>query len=116
MRRMRTKRLLVIASMAIPAMLLFIAAGGALVMLLWNWLAPQIFDLREITFWQALGLLTLCRILFGGSGKHSAVGSTMRRRMEERWANITPEERERLRQRVRGGGDLGRTAGESEER
>jgi hypothetical protein len=47
---------------------IFIAIGGEVVMLLWNWLAPALFGLRQITFWQALGLLALCRILFGGFG------------------------------------------------
>lgn len=31
---------------------------------LWNWLMPLIFELREITFWQALGLLLLSGLLF----------------------------------------------------
>lgn len=38
----------------------------ALVMYLWNWLMPEIFGLTSITFWQALGLLVLSKILFGG--------------------------------------------------
>jgi len=33
-------------------------------MLLWNWLMPLIFGLTKITFWQALGVSVLCRILF----------------------------------------------------
>ena len=51
---------------------------------------------REITFWQALGLLALCRILFGGVGRGGS-RSRYRRRMEQ----LTPEERERFRQRMR---------------
>src|SRR5437773_7832604 len=79
---------------------LFIAIGGEVVMLLWNWLAPALFGLRHVTFWQAIGLLALCRILFGGfglggGGSHD---SSSRRRMYERWEQMTPEERERLRQ------------------
>jgi hypothetical protein len=35
---------------------------------LWNWLLPPLFGWRQITFWQALGILALCRILFGGFG------------------------------------------------
>ena len=35
-------------------------------MSLWNWLTPPLFGFRTITFWQALGLLAFCRILFGG--------------------------------------------------
>ena len=61
----------------------FIALGGWVVMLLWNWLAPALFGLRLINFWQALGLLALCRILFGGFGGHHR--SNHRRRMRERF-------------------------------
>ncbi len=38
-------------------------------MLLWNWLMPVIFGLTVITFWQALGLLALSKILFGSAHK-----------------------------------------------
>jgi hypothetical protein len=37
---------------------------GYPVMLLWNWLMPELFGLREITFWQAIGLNMLSTILF----------------------------------------------------
>src|SRR5580698_2596078 len=50
------------------AIALFIAIGGEVVMQLWNWLGPALFGWRQINFWQALGLLVLCRILFGGWG------------------------------------------------
>jgi hypothetical protein len=79
------------------AMVLFIAVGGGLVMLLWNWLLPALFGWRQITFWQALGLLALCRILFGGRGGFGSHGSNFRRRMAERCERMTPEERERVR-------------------
>lgn len=36
-------------------------------MWLWNWLMPEIFNLIEITFWQALGLVVLSSILFKSS-------------------------------------------------
>ena len=49
--------------------LFFIFFGGIIVQWLWNWLLPDIFGLRRVTFWEALGLLALCRILFGGFGK-----------------------------------------------
>jgi hypothetical protein len=51
------------------AFVLFIFLGGFVVQWLWNWLVPDIFALRRITFWEALGLLALCRILFGGFGR-----------------------------------------------
>jgi hypothetical protein len=34
------------------------------VMLLWDWLMPTIFGLKEITWFQAWGLLFLCGLLF----------------------------------------------------
>ena len=49
--------------------LFFVLFGGIVVQWLWNWLLPDIFGLRRVTFWEALGLLALCRILFGGFGK-----------------------------------------------
>ena len=55
-------------SLILPGFVLFIVAGGAIVQLLWNWLLPEILSARPISFWQALGLLALCRILFGGFG------------------------------------------------
>ena len=78
---------------------LFVALGGFIVLQLWNGLLPAIFGWREITFWQALGLLVLCRILFGGLGGHGR-GPRFGRRMRERWDHLTPEERERFRARM----------------
>ena len=112
--RPRLKKLILIAPLAIVGLLLFIAIGGALVLLLWNWLLPSLFGWREITFWQALGILALCRILFGGLGPYRSSGSRMRGRMRERWnerweerwaerlKQMTPEEQERFRQGMRG--------------
>jgi hypothetical protein len=96
------RRLIFLAPLAILGLLLFIAIGGEIVSLLWNWLLPPIFGWRQITFWQAIGILALCRILFGGLGLHGSARSTFRRRMAERWQHMTPEERERFRQGMRG--------------
>lgn len=99
--RSRVKRLLFIAPLAILGMLLFIAIGGEVVRLLWNWLVPTLFGWRAITFWQALGLLALCRILFGGFGRHGSVRSNLGRRMAARWEKMTPEERQKYRESFR---------------
>jgi len=60
-----------------------------------------LFGWRQITFWQALGLFALCRILFGDLGMRvrGPHRSNFRRRMAERWEQMTPEEREKVRQR-----------------
>jgi len=97
----RGLRLLFIAPLAIVGMALFAAIGGWAVMSLWNWLLPTLFTWPRITFWQGLGRLVLCRILFGGSGM--AMGrSGHRRGWKERWERMSPEERERMRQGWRG--------------
>lgn len=109
------KRWIVMAPLAILGMALFIAIGGEVVLQLWNWLLPPLFGWREITFWQALGMLALCRILFGGFGWRGSGHSRFRRRMEERCENMTPEERERFRQRVRERWGFGSSTGESKQ-
>jgi hypothetical protein len=86
--------------LAPPALVIFIAIFGEVVMHLWNWLLPPLFGWRQINFWQALGLLVLCRILFGGFGGHGHDRSKSRRPSSERWERMTPEEREKFRQRV----------------
>ena len=84
-----------------PMIVLFIAIGGEVVQQLWNWLAPTLFGWRQITFWQGLGLLALCRILFGGFSGGGGHRSKFRRRMDERWERMTPEEREKFQQGMR---------------
>ena len=71
------------------------------VMALWNWLMPALFGLRAIGFWQALGLLVLSRILFGGFRGRPGHGMRWRRRMMERWEQMSPEEREKFRHGLR---------------
>lgn len=82
--------------------LIFIAAGGQAVLHLWNWLLPPLFGWHELTFWRAVGILALCRILFGSFGGRPLWRSSFRRHWGERWEQMTPEERERFRQGVRG--------------
>src|SRR5207247_7884751 len=83
--RPRWKKMIFLAPLAMLGMLLFIVIGGEIVLQLWNWLLPQLFGWRPITFWQALGILLLCRILFGGFARHGFHRSNFRRRMSERW-------------------------------
>jgi hypothetical protein len=88
--------------LAIIAMIAFMAIGGEVVRLLWNWLLPGLFGWRQISFWQAIGLLALCRILFGSFGGRGPHRSNFRRRLSERWERMTPEEREKFRQERHG--------------
>jgi hypothetical protein len=72
------------------------------VMSLWNWLIPGIIGWKAIDFWQALGLLVLSRILFGGFRGRFGYGMHWRARMAERWQRMTPEEREKFRAGMHG--------------
>ena len=89
-----------------------------IVMELWNVLMPGVFAVRTISFWQALGLLVLSKILFGGFRPMGGGSPRWRRRMAERWAQMSPEEREKFKQGVRGGcglrADAGRRTQEAE--
>ncbi len=70
---------------------------GLVVMGLWNWLVPALFGWGRIDFLQALALLILSRILFGGFRGPWGRGLAWRHRMQERWERMTPEEREKFR-------------------
>jgi MFS family permease len=109
----RRGKLILIAPFAIVGMALFIFLGGWIVMSLWNYLLPGLFGWRIITFWQALAMLVLCRILFGGiSGR----GWHGRRRWKgERWGHMSDEEREKFREAVRAKWGFGPHASEGRE-
>jgi hypothetical protein len=84
----------------IPVILAVGAALSAAVMLLWNNLMPELFALKKISFWQALGLLALCRILFGNfGGKGRPGGGRMNRgqQLREKWGTMNDEERQAFR-------------------
>ncbi len=73
---------------------------GLVVMNVWNAVIPAVFHLGTITFWQAIEIFILCKILFGfggkGPGGFGGRGPWGRARMEERFKNMTPEEREKF--------------------
>jgi hypothetical protein len=87
---------------------LFVILGaivfGFIVKGLWNILVPPIFGWHTITFWQALGLLLLSKILFGGFHRHGGRDrNRWKHRMTERWDQMSPEEREKFRKGMRCG-------------
>jgi hypothetical protein len=88
-------RFLKFAALAVVAVAVF----SFVVMALWNWIVPPVTGWHAITYWQALGLLILSKILFGGfrgSGRWH-----WRHRMMEKWEKMTPEEREKFREGMR---------------
>lgn len=84
----------------LPLLILAAAVLGFVVMNLWNWVVPAVFGGKIITFWQALGLLVLSRILFGGFFRRGRFGDRQKARMAM-WERLTPEEREKLRAGMR---------------
>ena len=86
----------------ILVILLIVVAGfGQAVLQLWNHLMPQIFGLPSLTFWQAVGLMALCWILFGSWRGGRSLGG-WRGRMRGRWDSMTPEQREQFRRGMEG--------------
>ncbi len=109
MRERWVKRGVKIAMIGVVA----ITVCGFVVMGLWNWLAPTIIGSHRIDFWQALGILVLSKILFGGFRGRPGFGGHWRGRMRERWEQMTPEEREKFRQGMAGRCGRGGLAEES---
>ncbi|QJD95614.1 hypothetical protein HH214_06885 [Mucilaginibacter robiniae] len=78
----------------------FLTIISFIVMQLWNNLLPDILHVSTITFWQAMGIFILCKILFGfGRGGRFGGGTPwMRNRMAEKFKNMSPEDREKFRE------------------
>ncbi len=98
MKRNRFLRVLKVVAIVAVA----VTVSGYVTMLLWNWLMPAIFGLRAIKFLQAVGLVVLTKILLGGPRPPWAGKQLWKQHMEDRWARMTPEERERVRAGMRG--------------
>lgn len=84
--------------------LLFLLGMGAVVMLLWNAILPPLVAVHTITYWQAVGLLILCRILFGNFRKPGPFSPNPGQHMHhakrhdwrEKWRQMSPEERAQM--------------------
>ena len=82
----------------LAAVIALLALLALAVMLLWNSLVPELFHGPPLRYPQALGLLVLSRILFGGLRGRGWHGHWRQRMWRERCENMTPEERARLRE------------------
>ena len=74
------------------------------VMLLWNAILPDVLQTRPLTYWQALGLLLLCRILFGGLPFRNRSGGPRFGRgpaIKEKWMTMSEEERAKFKEEWR---------------
>src|ERR1044072_1099246 len=75
----------------------FVMLFSYIVMRLWNGILPDVLGVKLISFWQAMGILVLSKILFSGFGgfahKKEHFKNRFRQRMREKWENMTPEEK-----------------------
>jgi hypothetical protein len=81
-----------------PFMVLFVLAAiagfSAVVMLLWNAILPDVLGVEVVNYWQAMGILVLCKILFGSFGPSKRKGKGKRRnpRCKEKIMDMTDEQ------------------------
>jgi len=79
------KKVLKIVAMVIFGILVFLLANY-LLMRLWNWLMPDLFGVGTVTYWQALGIFVLAKLLFGfgggGSGGKSKGRSSHKKKIK----------------------------------
>jgi Ca2+/H+ antiporter, TMEM165/GDT1 family len=80
---------------------LFVFVFGFVVMTLWNYTLPALFGISTITFWQAIAITILSKILFGGfhGGKGHKQSHNRSDYWKHRWKNMSEEERERYKNR-----------------
>jgi Ca2+/H+ antiporter, TMEM165/GDT1 family len=111
------RKLLFIIPIGLLAIAGFLGIFGGIVMLLWNNVLAVVLHISTIRFWQAVGILILSKILFGGFrgahfGRHQ-----WKQKMQQRWEGMTPEEREKFKQEWgnRCGQRFGRPFGKSVE-
>ncbi len=97
----------------IAAITFFVTLFGFGTMHLWNWLVPDLFHGPIISFFQAIGLVVLSKILFGGFHRGGGWGGRghcghghnrehWKQRMKDRIAMMTPEQKEKFKSRCGG--------------
>ncbi|MFZ4057544.1 MAG: hypothetical protein ACOYKE_05370 [Ferruginibacter sp.] len=75
---------------------IFILGVGAIVMFLWNAILPEVIGVKSISYWQAMGILILSKILFGGMGfgnKSKHLPPFANNAIKEKWMQMTDEEK-----------------------
>lgn len=73
---------------------------GFIVMLLWNFIFPSVLHTQKISYWQAIALLVLCRILFFGFRRRDHRPHVWRGGVQwrQKWMNMNDEERAKFRE------------------
>lgn len=85
-----------------PLFILLILLLGGIVYWLWNAILPEVTGIKPLKYPQALGLLVLCRLLFGNFGwKKNGDGRRFGQEFKERFRNMSEEDRARLKEEWR---------------
>ena len=92
------RRFFILAPLFVAA---FVGLFTSIVYWLWNSVLVDVLSVKAITFWQALAILVLAKVLFGGFPSRRVFGPPWRRRMMERWESLTPEQRDQMREEMR---------------
>lgn len=84
--------------------ILGLLAIGGIVMLLWNAILPSLLQMRRISYWEAVGLFLLSRILFGSFHKapphhHNRDFIRNSRHLREKVMHMNDEERKAFREK-----------------
>ncbi len=78
----------------------FVMLFSYIVMRLWNGILPDVLGVKIISFWQAMGILVLSKILFSGFGgfhhKKEQFKNRFRQKMLDKWEHMTPEEKQKF--------------------
>lgn len=84
----------------LPLLILCLFVLSFVVRFLWNAILPEVLGAKPLNFWQAMGLLVLCKILFGNFGfrRGGEGGRRFKEKFQERFGNMSDEERNRLRE------------------
>ena len=64
--------------------------------LLWNLILPDVLGVKPILYWQAMGILVLSKMLFGGFG--GRWGKGMKRHLDRKTQGMTAEEKEKFKE------------------
>ena len=93
------KPLKVLFFLAMAALFFFVL--GHVIMFLWNEILVEVTGVKPLSYWQAIGLFVLARILFGGFrfGPRPGRWGKRRKAWREKWRNMSEEEREEFKRK-----------------
>lgn len=89
-KRQRILRIVMAVFVGIVFAFLFALVFGLLLKVLWNALMPAIFGLTTITYWQAVGLVLMSKLLFCSFGHHHSRHNSdhFHKKTDQKWHKL----------------------------